>query len=166
MADTPVTMTDIEAARLEWVNTHKRDYIQSGGAKGHVMDLREIGGLQFTTHLLLETVGRKTGERRVVPLIYGDTGGEIVVVASKGGADIHPAWYLNLKDTSEVSLQIATQAFRATWRQPQGEERASVWAFMDKLYPPYIDYRAATRREIPLVLFQVTTSIPVFRQKA
>jgi deazaflavin-dependent oxidoreductase (nitroreductase family) len=165
MADAPVTMTDIEAARLEWVNTHKRDYIQSGGANGHVMDLREIGGLRFTTHLLLESVGRKSGERRIVPLIYGDTGGEIVVVASKGGADIHPAWYLNLKHTPEVSLQIATQAFRATWREPQGEERASVWAFMDKLYPPYIGYRAATQRQIPLVLFQVGTSIPVFRQK-
>jgi len=165
MTDARVTMTAIEAARLEWVNTHKREYIQSGGVKGHIMDLREIGGLQFTTHLLLETVGRKSGERRIVPLIYGDTGGEIVVVASKGGADIDPAWYLNLRHTSEVSLQIATQAFRAAWREPQGAERAAVWAFMDRLYPPYIEYRAATKRQIPLVLFQVTASIPVFQWK-
>jgi deazaflavin-dependent oxidoreductase (nitroreductase family) len=159
----PVVMTDIELAQLEYVHAHKRDYIKSEGAQGHIVDVRGIGGLQFTTHLLLETTGRRTGERRIVPLIYGNWGGEVVVVASKGGADVDPAWYLNLKHQPEVSLQIATQAFRASWREPHGLERASVWSFMDGLYPPYIDCRAATRREIPMVLFRISASIPVFQ---
>lgn len=164
MSQTEVTMTEIEAARLDWTAEHRRSYLQSGGNKGHIIDFREIGGRQFTTTLLLETTGRKTGLKRILPLIYGVTGGEVVIVASKGGADIHPAWYVNLVGTSEVRFQIATQGFVGVWREPQGDERDQVWAFMERLYPPYKDYKAATDRAIPLVMISTKEEIGVFSE--
>jgi deazaflavin-dependent oxidoreductase (nitroreductase family) len=112
----------------------------------------------------LKTIGRKSGKARILPLIYGDTGGEVVIVASKGGADVHPAWYLNLREQKEVEFQIGGQAFRGTWREPQGAERAEIWAFMEKLYPPYVDYQKATKREIPLVVMSAGDEIPVFKE--
>jgi deazaflavin-dependent oxidoreductase (nitroreductase family) len=158
-----VTMTEIEKSRLEWIGQHIQSYLRSGGAEGHILDLRDIGGLRFTATLLLRTVGRKTKTTKSLPLIYGVFGGEVVIIASKGGADIHPAWYLNLKESKEIDFQIATQAFRATWREPTGAERKAIWDYMETLYPPYKDYQAATRRIIPVVMMSARDSIPVFK---
>lgn len=153
MSSDKIAMTEVERATLEFVAQHRNAYLSSGGRDGHVLDYRHLGGHRFTTCLLLETVGRKSGERRITPLIYGDTGGEVVIVASKGGADVHPAWYLNLTAMTETTIQIGGQAFRASWREPAGEERAAIWQFMAGVYPPYRDYQAATKREIPIVCF-------------
>jgi len=95
-------------------------------------------------------------------LIYGNVGGEIVIVASKGGADTDPEWYLNLRESETIGVQIATQAFEATWREPEYEERHQVWAYMTQLYPPYLGYQTATTRHIPVVMLRIVTPIPVF----
>lgn len=163
MTDGPVTMTEIEASRLDWIGQHRDQYINSDGKEGHIVDLTDIGGLDFTTCLLLRTIGRKTGEERILPLIYGDTGGEVVVVASKGGADIHPAWYLNMQGGGPVAFQIGGQAFEASWREPEGIEHEEIWAFMQKLYPPYTAYQAGTKRKIPLVVLKATRAIASFK---
>jgi deazaflavin-dependent oxidoreductase (nitroreductase family) len=144
-------MTEVERATLEFVTRHRDRYLASGGREGHVLDYRHLGGHRFTTTMLLETIGRKSGERRITPLIYGDAGGEVVIVASKGGADVHPAWYLNIQAAETVTIQVAGQAFRCTWREPAGEERETIWRFVANLYPPYRDYQAATDRTIPVV---------------
>ena len=162
MNGAPVTLTDIEVARREWMADHLRSYLESGGAKGHIVDLRPIGGLAFTTHLLLKTIGRKSRQTRITPLIYGDIGGEVVIVASKGGADVHPAWYLNIRSASEVDYQIGGQAFRSTWREPQGGEREEIWSFMAKVYPPYVDYQSKTQRTIPVVMLAAGAPIDIF----
>ncbi len=94
------------------------------------MDLCDIGGHRFTTHCLIKYTGRKSAKTIITPLIYGDIGGEVVICASKGGADHHPAWYLNIRESKELCFQIATQAFRATWREPAGAEREKVWEFI------------------------------------
>jgi deazaflavin-dependent oxidoreductase (nitroreductase family) len=151
MSGDKVTMTEVERATLEFVAKHRDAYLSSEGRDGHVLDYRHLGGRRFTTTLLLETVGRKSGERRITPLIYGDTAGEVAIVASKGGADVHPGWYFNLRAADQVTIQIAGQAFRCAWREPAGEERTAIWRFMAALYPPYGDYQAATPREIPIV---------------
>ena len=104
---------EIAKARRNWKEEHLSAYLRSAGAEGHVMDLTDIGGHKFTTNLLLKYVGRKSGKTMVTPLIYGDIGGEVVIVASKGGADHHPAWYLNLKESKELSFQIGAQAYNA-----------------------------------------------------
>jgi hypothetical protein len=123
-------------------------YLGSGGSQGHIIDVSDIGGHKFTTTLLLKYVGRKSGKTMITPLIYGD----------------HPAWYLNVADSKELSFQIATQAFRASWREPQGAERAKVWDFMVGVFPPYKGYQASTAREIPLVMLSAVEPIEGFRQ--
>lgn len=157
------TSAEIAKARRSWKEDHLGMYLRSGGAEGHIIDVSDIGGHKFTTTLLLQLVGRKSGQTRINPLIYGDIGGEVVIVASKGGADHHPAWYHNIKDSPEIDFQIATQAFRGTWREPQGGERAKVWEFMVGIFPPYKSYQASTHREIPLVMLCADQPIELFK---
>jgi deazaflavin-dependent oxidoreductase (nitroreductase family) len=90
--------------------------------------------------------------------------GEIVVVASKGGSPAHPAWYLNIVAKSEVEVQIATQAFRATWREPEGSERQRIWDQMVAIYPPYAEYQESTDRLIPLIVMKPVAAFPVFTE--
>jgi deazaflavin-dependent oxidoreductase (nitroreductase family) len=152
----------IRAARGDWVSKHLEIYLSSGGARGHILDLSEVGGRAVTTHCLIKCVGRTSGKAYVRPLIYGIVGGEVVIVASKGGADTHPNWYLNILASDMIGVQIATQAFEATWREPEGEERHQVWAYMAHLYPPYLTYQQSTSRQIPLVMLQLGRPIDVF----
>jgi len=149
-------MSDFAAKHLE-------TYLRSGGTQGHVVDITSVGGHAFTTHCLIRVKGRKSGRTQITPLIYGGFGGEVVIVASKGGADDHPEWYLNLRAAPELDFQIATQAFRATWREPEGEERHKVWDFMARAFPPYIKYQRATVRHIPVIMMTPVAPIEVFR---
>jgi len=158
------TSAEIAKARRNWKEEHLNLYLGSGGTEGHIVNLTDIGGHKFTTTLLLQYVGRKSGKTMITPLIYGDIGGEVVIVASKGGADQHPAWYLNVRDGKELSFQIASQAFRATWREPAGAERTKVWDFMVGVFPPYTSYQASTQREIPLVMLSAAQPIGSFKQ--
>jgi deazaflavin-dependent oxidoreductase (nitroreductase family) len=155
---------DIRQERGDWTARHREMYLRSGGTQGHVMDLTEVGGHSFTTHCLIRLRGRKSGRTHITPLIYGDIGGEVVVVASKGGADQHPEWYLNLCASDHVDLQIATQAFRASWREPEGNERHKIWDFMARAYPPYINYQKSTARHIPVIMMTPVAAIEVFRE--
>jgi deazaflavin-dependent oxidoreductase (nitroreductase family) len=162
-------MTNDSAAAVrsdsrDWMAKHLEVYLRSGGTRGHIMDLSEVGGHPFTTHCMIRVCGRRSGLTRIIPLIYGDIGGEVVIVASKGGADRHPDWYLNMCASEHVDVQIATQAYRATWREPEYEERHRVWEFMVSAYPPYLSYQRATARHIPVVLLSPETPIDVFRE--
>jgi deazaflavin-dependent oxidoreductase (nitroreductase family) len=154
----------IRRERRDWAAKHCEMYLRSGGAEGHVIDITEAGGHSFTTHCLIRLRGRRSGRTYITPLIYGDVGGEVVIVASKGGADQHPEWYLNLRASDHVDLQIATQAFRASWREPEGDERHKIWDFMARAFPPYINYQKSTARHIPLVMMTPVTAIEVFRE--
>jgi deazaflavin-dependent oxidoreductase (nitroreductase family) len=160
-------MSDETAAALrkergDWTANHRDTYLRTGGVQGHIVDLSDIGGHTFTTHCLIRVKGRKSGRTQIVPLIYGDVGGEVVIVASKGGADRHPEWYLNLRAAPDIDFQIATQAFRSTWREPEGDERHKVWDFMSHVYPPYINYQKSTERHIPLIMMTPVAPIEVF----
>jgi deazaflavin-dependent oxidoreductase (nitroreductase family) len=157
------TSAEIAKARRDWKTEHLAMYLESAGAEGHIVDVGDIGGHRFTTTLLLRYVGRKSGKTMMTPLIYGDIGGEVVIVASKGGSDHHPAWYLNLKESKELGFQVATQAFRATWREPKGDERAKVWEFMVGVFPPYKNYQASTARLIPIVMLSALENIEPFK---
>lgn len=152
----------IREARTNWMIEHRQSYLESGGAKGHIMDLTAVGGRSFATHCMLKYQGRKSGKVFITPLTYADIGGEIVVCASKGGADHHPAWYLNIVESATIDVQVATQAFRCRWREPEGAEREKVWNFFVDCHPFYANYQASTSRQIPLVLFECIEEIPVF----
>lgn len=163
MSNDKTSMTEVERRTLEAVAAHRDLYLRTGGTEGHVRDFTFVGGHPFGPTLLLETFGRKSGERRVAPLCYGFIGGEAVIVASKGGADVHPGWYFNLQAMDEAVFQIATQAWRATWREPQGAEREKVWTYMVDVFPPYADYQANTAREIPVVILKAHEAVDVLK---
>lgn len=154
----------IAATRKDWVAEHRETYLRSGGAEGHIMDITAVGGHSFATHCLVKYRGRKSGKIFITALCYGDIGGEVVIVGSKGGADSHPDWYLNIIEMQEVEFQISTQAFRATWREPEGAEYQKIWDFMVENFPFYASYQAATSRKIPLIAMRAVEPIPVFKE--
>lgn len=126
---------------------HVERYLATDGAEGHEW---QPGVLT----LLLTTTGRKSGEPRTTPLIYGEHGDNPVIVASKGGAPEHPAWFLNIEDEPEVDVQIAAEKFHATARVATPEERAELWEQMTEIWPAYDDYQEKTDREIPVVILE------------
>jgi deazaflavin-dependent oxidoreductase (nitroreductase family) len=152
------------AGNMEWVKEHRSLYLRSGGVKGHIMDITGAGGHEFGTHCLIRYKGRKSGRVMINALCYGDIGGEVVICGSKGGADVGPQWYENILASATVDFQIATQAYRAKWREPAGAEREKVWAFMVDCFPFYAVYQKRTERVIPLVMMKAFESIPVFSE--
>lgn len=154
----------ISAVRRDWVGEHRLTYLRSGGAEGHIMDITPVGGRFFATHCLIKYRGRKSGKIFITPLCYADIGGEVVICGSKGGADHHPEWYLNLIASPEVEFQIATQAFRGSWREPAGPERQKVWDFFIDCHPFYADYQTSTTRVLPLVMMKAEQPISVFQE--
>lgn len=108
--------------------------------------------------LLLTTVGRNSGAQRLLPLIYKKVAGNYVIIASKGGAPKHPAWYLNLVGNPNCDVQVGPEKMTAIARTAQGEERSDLWAQLAEVYPPYNDYQvAAGNREIPVIVLEPTT---------
>ena len=104
--------------------------------------------------VLVDSVGRKSGKRRTHPLICDEQGQNIVVVASKGGIDKHPAWYLNLKANPETEINWKGEKRRVRAREAEGEERQRLWDRMAEVYPPYNDYQARTERRIPVIVLE------------
>ncbi|MFE2429009.1 nitroreductase/quinone reductase family protein [Streptomyces sp. NPDC059373] len=100
----------------------------------------------------MTTRGRKSGLLRRTALVYLRDGDEYVLTASNAGADRHPAWYLNLLATPEVTLQVGAATFTATARPATATESARLWPAVVAAMPSYATYRTATTREIPLVL--------------
>ena len=125
---------------------HVRRYLQTDGAEGHEW--------QGTTVLILTTTGRRSGEPRSTPLIYGKHGEDHVVVASKGGAEEHPAWYLNLSEQPEVIVQVRGDRFKARARTATAEEKPDLWAMMSDRWPAYDEYQRKTGRNIPVVVLE------------
>jgi len=131
-----------------WVKSHIRDYVESDGKKGHLW--------RGVTTLLLTTRGRKSGKLRRTALIYGRDGANYLIVASKGGAPNHPAWYLNLVENPEVELQVGAEKIAAHARTATPDEKRRLWEVMSKAFPQYDKYQAKTGREIPLVILEPT----------
>ncbi len=123
---------------------HVDRYRATDGAEGH-----EWEGTQT---LLLTTTGRKSGEPRTTPLIYGTDGDSFLIVASKGGSDEPPAWYLNLSENPEVEVQVKADRFKARARTATAEEKPELWRRMVAEWPSYDEYQANTDREIPIVV--------------
>jgi deazaflavin-dependent oxidoreductase (nitroreductase family) len=108
-----------------------------------------------TQTLLLTTTGRKSGEQRTTPLIFAPSGeGAYTIVASKGGTDEPPAWYLNLSDDPQVEVQIKGDRFKAHARTASAEEKPEMWKTMVSEWPAYDEYQEKTEREIPVVVLE------------
>jgi len=126
---------------------HVRRYLETDGEVGY----RWRNGAPI---LILTTTGRRSGEDRLRPLIFGDDDGRYVVVASQGGAPTHPDWYHNLRADPNVHVQIKGERFAARARTAEGEERERLWRTMAEIWPPYDEYQRRTEREIPVVVLE------------
>jgi len=138
---------------IPWIAEHIELY-KADPEKAHMWDSGPLGGPGLLPTLLLTTKGRKTGEPRALPLIYGEFDGNYVVIASKGGMPSHPLWFMNLEATPECELQVGARNVMARARVAEGEERERIWAKMVEIYPPYTDYQKATERTIPVVILE------------
>jgi proline iminopeptidase len=137
----------------EWMQDHAKRYIASGGIDGHMYTITPQGYSEMTVpSLLLTTTGRKSGEKFIFPLFYGQVGDSYIVVASKGGAPEHPGWYRNLLANPNVEVQAGTAKVMALARTASGEERERLWEKALEFWPPYADYQRKTEREIPVVV--------------
>lgn len=125
---------------------HVERYQETDGAVGH--------DWQGTTTLLLTTIGRKTGKRYTTPLIYRKQGDVYTVIASKGGDDDPPQWYVNLQANPEVEVQVRGEKFAARARTATPEEKPAMWKAMAETWPAYDDYQRKTDRVIPVVVLE------------
>jgi deazaflavin-dependent oxidoreductase (nitroreductase family) len=125
---------------------HIERYEATGGREGH--------DWQGTQALILTTTGRRSGEPRKAPLIYGEHDGDLLVVASKGGAPDPPGWFLNLEADPQVRVQVRDDVFTAHARTASAEEKPELWAIMIKEWPDYDAYQAKTDRDIPVVVLE------------
>ncbi|MGI5202263.1 nitroreductase family deazaflavin-dependent oxidoreductase [Spirillospora sp. CA-108201] len=125
---------------------HVDRYRETDGAEGH--------DWQGTVTLLLTTTGRRSGKERTTPLIYQTEGAAYLVVASKGGADDPPLWYLNLQDNPEVKVQVKGDKFVARARTARPDEKPGLWRKMAATWPAYDEYQEKTDRDIPVVVLE------------
>jgi deazaflavin-dependent oxidoreductase (nitroreductase family) len=102
--------------------------------------------------LLLTTTGRNSGEPRTTPLIYGRSADDYFVIASKGGSDRPPDWYLNLQQRSEAEVQILAERFRVRARDATATEKPEMWRELVSCWPDFDKYQESTEREIPVVV--------------
>ena len=139
----------------QWMLDHIATYKKSGGKEGHMYTLTVPGRPSGTVpSLLLVTKGRKSGEKYLFPLFYGESGGSYFVIASKGGAVDHPGWYKNMLVHPDVEIQVGTRKMKARARTvPAGAERDKLWKQAVAFFAPYAEYqKKAGDREIPVVM--------------
>jgi deazaflavin-dependent oxidoreductase (nitroreductase family) len=167
MSDEDLSVAAYRPGLGKLVKDHLAQYCGSGGREGHIIDSATFRNPRFTPTLVLQTRGRRTGKLRRVPLGYGLLGPEWVLIGTKGGTPEHPAWYLNLLEQDECEMRVATQVFRCSWREAQGEERQRAWDYMCELYPLVERYeRVAANRQIPVIMLLPLEELPEFTGEA
>lgn len=115
----------------------------------------KVGGrFEGAPLLLLKTIGAKSGEQRITPVMYLADGGRMVVFASKAGAPTHPAWYHNLMANPAASVEVGRDAFDVKAVATSGEERDRLFNRQAELYPQFAEYREKTSREIPVIALE------------
>jgi deazaflavin-dependent oxidoreductase (nitroreductase family) len=137
---------DSSRPAMSWQDEHAQRYIASAGEDGHIWN--------GVPTLLLTTTGRRSGEARLSPLIYGQDGARYLVVASRGGAPEHPQWYRNLVADPDVQVQVGADKFNARARSATPAEKPALWQKMVGIWPAYADYQTKTTREIPVVILE------------
>lgn len=126
---------------------HARIYRATRGVIGH-----HLPGLP--PMLLLDHVGAKSGVTRTTPLLYVRDGDGVVIVASKGGYERHPAWYHNLRANPDTTVQIGAQRRAVRARLATAAERKRLWPKVVAAYRDYARYQRRTDREIPLLILE------------
>jgi deazaflavin-dependent oxidoreductase (nitroreductase family) len=128
--------------------THRVVYRLSGG--------RLLGRVAGMPVLMLTTTGRRTGRFRTTPLTYFEVGDEIAIIASNGGEDSPPRWWLNLQADPRATIAIAGRSETVTARAATADEHAALWPVITATHPGYADYAHRTTRPIPVVMLTRT----------
>jgi F420H(2)-dependent quinone reductase len=131
---------------------HRVVYSASGGRIGS-----RIWGLEI---VLLTTTGRRSGRARTVPLCSLRDGEAFVVIASYGGLDRSPSWWLNLRQEPRATVRLGRTTREVVAREATDDERERLWAQVTERAPGYLDYQRRTTRRIPVVLLEPQVARP------
>ncbi len=113
---------------------------------------RIFGSLAGMPVLLLTTTGRRSGKRRTTPLTFLRDRADLVLIASNGGADRPPGWWLNLQRNPRAAVEIGKENLTLIARTASVEERERLWPVITATYSGYAKYQQKTKRQIPVVL--------------
>lgn len=141
--------SEYEPSPVDWVSRQVDEYEASNGTENN-----ELNGMPV---VIVSTVGRKSGKLRKTPLMRVEHDGEYAVVASKGGAPEHPAWYYNIVADNRLELRDRDVVGTYIAREVTGEERALWWRRAADAFPPYDEYQTRTDRTIPLFVLSPAT---------
>ena len=122
--------------------------------------VRQLGLRRFRGGdlLLLTTTGRRSGERRSTPLLYLRRESDWVVVASNGGADWEPGWWLNLRAGGQGTLEVDGRSIEVVGIEVRGAERASLWGLLNERVFDYESYQSKVRRQLAVVVLTPVTA--------
>lgn len=125
----------------------------------HALLYRVSGGRAFGSYagapvLLLHHLGRKSGAERRSPLLYMRDGDDFVIVASMGGSEVHPAWYLNLEAHPDTAIEVDGETIAVEARTASSEEKARLWPRIVETYDGYETYQKRTSRDIPVLILR------------
>jgi deazaflavin-dependent oxidoreductase (nitroreductase family) len=132
----------------EWVRKHVEKISSNGTTEGVTIRGRPV--------VLLTMRGATSGNVRKVPVMRVEHDGVYAVVASRGGAPTHPAWYFNLKANPTITLQDGREVHTYVVREVDGAERDTWWERAVAAYPDYADYQQNTTRRIPVLVVERT----------
>jgi deazaflavin-dependent oxidoreductase (nitroreductase family) len=136
----------------DWAREQVEEYEASGGQRANTLP-----GTDWPI-VIVTMRGAKSGKIRKTPVMRVEHDGEYAIVASKGGADAHPAWYHNLvAHPDEVMIQDGPEPFDVTVREVDGREREIWWERAVAAYPPYAEYQEKTDRKIPVLVATPTS---------
>jgi F420H(2)-dependent quinone reductase len=118
----------------------------------------QIGGKLGTQNILiLNTIGRKSGLARSIPIAYFFHEGKYLIVESNWGKDNHADWYFNLQKQPQASIEVKGQTIKVKASFAEGEEYTRLWEYVTRKHPPYLDYQKMTERKIPIAVFEPMT---------
>ncbi|GAB21522.1 hypothetical protein GOPIP_009_00750 [Gordonia polyisoprenivorans NBRC 16320 = JCM 10675] len=135
-----------ELSPTDWVREQTAKILEQGTTDGVQVADRPV--------VLFTTTGAKSGKKRYVPLMRVEENGRYAMVASKGGAPEHPAWYHNVKAHPQVTVQDGQKVAELTAREVSGDEREHWWNLAVAAYPPYAEYQVNTDRLIPVFVLE------------
>lgn len=135
-----------------WAREQAETYEASGGTRAATL------GDSDRPVIVLWTLGAKTGAIRKTALMRVEHEGDYAVIASRGGAPEHPAWYFNMLAHPLVELQDGAERHDYRAREVEGVERDTWWARAVAAYPPYEEYQQRTSRRIPVLVLERVAS--------
>lgn len=115
----------------------------------------KVGGpFEGAPLLLLHTMGARSGQERVNPMMYRTDGDRLVVFASKAGAHTNPDWFHNLRANPSVRVEVGTETRNMVARVADADERVRFWEAQKRDWPGFADYETKTERQIPVVVLE------------